>query len=227
MTASVVPAEESQQSLQGVLRWREWSPPGTRGIPANWPPISPPKPAGLPRISRRGRACSKSLPGRVISRVEIGRLGPYRITGLDISRSFVRIASEHAAKSGFDIEFLEGDAAAMPFADDTFDFIVCRAAFKNFAEPAGAMREMYRVLNPGGAALIIDMRGDTSNAALDGAVDDMHLSMIGGLMTRIIFRQLRNRAYAKSDIQKMAAATPFGSADISETPIGFDTWLRK
>ncbi len=166
-------------------------------------------------------------PGPGYLAVELARLGPYRITGLDISQSFVRIASQHAAKSGFDIEFLQGDAAAMPFADETFDFIVCRAAFKNFADPAGAMREMYRVLNPGGNALIIDMRGDASNAALDRAVDDMHLGMIGGLMTRIIFRQLRNRAYAKSDIQRMAAATAFGGADIAETPIGFDIWLRK
>jgi len=152
---------------------------------------------------------------------------PYRITGLDISHSFVRIASEHAARSGFDIEFRRGDAASMPFPDNTFDFIVCRAAFKNFTDAIGAMAEMHRVLSRGGTVLITDMRRDASNASLKTAADDMHLGTAGALLIRFIFRQLRKRAYSSNDIQRTAAATPFGTADIRETPIGFDIWLRK
>ncbi len=52
----------------------------------------------------------------------------------------------------------------MPFESETFDFLLCRAAFKNFTEPLQALREMCRVLKPGGRALIIDLRRDTSTS---------------------------------------------------------------
>ena len=50
----------------------------------------------------------------------------------------------------------------MPFVDNTFDFLLCRAAFKNFAQPVHALQEMCRVLKPGGQGLIIDLRKDAS-----------------------------------------------------------------
>ena len=55
----------------------------------------------------------------------------------------------------------------MPFEDNEFDFVLCRAAFKNFSEPVAALREMHRVLKPGGKALIIDLRRDTPVSASD------------------------------------------------------------
>ena len=56
------------------------------------------------------------------------------------------------------VDFRQGDAAHMPIADGRYDFIICTAAFKNFTDPVGALREMCRVLRPGGKALIIDLR---------------------------------------------------------------------
>ena len=160
--------------------------------------------------------------------VELAKFGRYRISGIDISRSFVRMAAEYARKSGVEVEFRHGDAASLPYPADSFDFIVCRAAFKNFSDPVAALREMHRVLRPGGKALVIDMRRDASNEAIDSTVDAMHLGRIGALLTRAIFKySLRRRAYSKEDFQRMAAATPFGSADIQEAPIGFNVWLRK
>ena len=38
----------------------------------------------------------------------------------------------------------------MPLPENTFDYLVCRAAFKNFSEPGAALGEMHRVLKPGG-----------------------------------------------------------------------------
>src|SRR4030081_255104 len=87
-------------------------------------------------------------PGPGYLAVALARLGSYRITGLAISRSFVRMASEYAARAGVDVAFRQGDAAALPFPDAAFDFVVCRAAFKNFSDPVAALREMHRVLRP-------------------------------------------------------------------------------
>ena len=89
-------------------------------------------------------------PGPGYFSIELAKLDKYEITGLDISKSFVEIARKNAEQAGLRIDFREGNASAMPFKDNTFDFTFCQAAFKNFSEPVKAIAEMYRVLRPGG-----------------------------------------------------------------------------
>jgi ubiquinone/menaquinone biosynthesis C-methylase UbiE len=126
------------------------------------------------------------------------------------------------------VEFHHGDAANTPFTDESFDFIVCRAAFKNFTDPVGALVGMHNVLKPGGEALIIDMSRDASDRDIDELVDDMKLGGLDAFAARAIFKHsLRPRAYSKADFQHMAAATPFGAARIEEKSIGLDVWLSK
>src|ERR1700677_4166226 len=122
------------------------------------------------RLPARGRVL-EIAPGPGYLAIALAKLGDFEIVGLDISRSFVRIASENAAKAGVAVEFTHGDASEMAFPSDKFDFIVCRAAFKNFADPLGALRETHRVLKPGGEALIIDLNRNASNAAIDSEED--------------------------------------------------------
>src|SRR5579871_3701365 len=110
--------------------------------------------AGLPA----GGRVLEVAPGPGYMAIEIARLGDYRVTGLDISHSFVRIAGDNAQRAGVAIDFRWGDAAHMPFEDASFDVVVCRAAFKNFSDPRGAIDEMHRVLKPGGRASIFDLR---------------------------------------------------------------------
>ena len=167
-------------------------------------------------------------PGPGYLAVALARLGPYRVTGLDISHSFVRMARAHAAQAGVAVDFQHGNAAELPFADESFDFVVCRAAFKNFTDPVGAVTEMHRVLRGSGRALIIDMRNDASDSEIDTAVDGMQLDRVNAFITRATFkRMLRKRAYSAQDFQAMAAATPFGRAALEETLIGYDVWLAK
>jgi ubiquinone/menaquinone biosynthesis C-methylase UbiE len=167
-------------------------------------------------------------PGPGYLAVALARLGPYRVTGLDISHSFVRMAREHAGQASVAVDFRHGNAAEMPFADDSFDFVVCRAAFKNFTDPVGAMAEMHRVLRAGGRALVIDMRNDATDSEIDTAVDGMRLDRVNACITRATFkRMLRKRAYSRQDFQAMAAATPFGQAELETTLIGYDVWLAK
>src|SRR5215469_12054331 len=109
-------------------------------------------------------------PGPGYLAIELAQLGSYQIAGLDVSRTFVRIARENAVRARVKVDFQEGDAAAMPFAAEMFDFVICRAAFKNFSNPVGALREIHRVLRPGGRALIIDMRSDASGKSIDNEV---------------------------------------------------------
>jgi ubiquinone/menaquinone biosynthesis C-methylase UbiE len=167
-------------------------------------------------------------PGPGFLAIELAKLGSYHIIGLDISKSFVRIARENAAKAGVEVTFREGNASAMPFDADSFDFIYCRAAFKNFGQPVQAIKEMYRVLKPGGKAVIHDLRSDASPEAINATVQDMGLGRLSALMTRWIFKHmLLKRAYSQQDFRQMAGETPFKTCEINCNQIGLEVSLRK
>jgi len=167
-------------------------------------------------------------PGPGYLAIELARLGTYQVVGLDISASFVQIARAKAEQAGVAAEFHHGDAAHMPFGADSFDFIICRAAFKNFSEPVQALRELHRTLKLGGTALIIDLRGDASPEDIRTAVGNMGLSAINRLLTQWAFKQfLLKNAYTGAEIQQMIAQTPFAGCDIREDSIGMQIWLEK
>jgi len=165
-------------------------------------------------------------PGPGYLAIALAQLG-YQVTGIDVSRSFVRIARENATRDGVSVDFREGDAAAMPFAAELFDFAVCRAAFKNFGDAAGALGEMHRVLRAGGTALIVDLRKDASSKAIADEVAKMKLGPLDAFGTRITLSLLTRRAYSRLDFERMAQASPFSRFDILEGPIGFEVRLVK
>lgn len=53
------------------------------------------------------------------------------------------------------VRFVAGDLTALPFADETFDCITCGWVIEHLADPTPGLREMGRVLRPGGSALIL------------------------------------------------------------------------
>jgi len=167
-------------------------------------------------------------PGPGYLAIEIATRGSYTITGLDISKTFVEIATANARKASVKVDFQHGNASAMPFADDTFDFILCRAAFKNFSQPLEALNEMHRVLKPEGRALIIDLRKDASMGDISAYIKDANVGWANSLIYKVTFRYLLiPRAYSKRQFIEMAADSGFGGAEISESGIGFEITLRK
>ena len=168
-------------------------------------------------------------PGPGYFAIELAKLGAYRVTGLDISRTFVEIATKNTAAAGVSVSFQVGNASAMPFDAESFDFVFCRAAFKNFSEPVVAIREMHRVLKPGGKAVIADLRKDAPPDAIRAAsVRAMNLSWINAWLTRQAFRfLLLKRAYTLDDMRRMAAETPFGVCEIECDLIGMEVTLTK
>src|SRR6266508_4793927 len=160
--------------------------------------------------------------------IELAKLGDYKITGLDISKSFVEIARKNAREAGLKIDFREGNASAMPFEDKTFDFTFCQAAFKNFSEPVKAIAEMYRVLRPGGISVIADLRRDASREEMDREVKGMGLNRINEFLVRWTFDQMLLKSdYSVDEIKKMLSQTPFGKGKIDVDGVGFQVWLEK
>ena len=167
-------------------------------------------------------------PGPGYLAIEIAKMGDYRVSGLDISHSFVRIAAGNARKAGVSVDFRHGDAAHMPFPDESFDFVVCRAAFKNFSDPVGALNEIHRVLVHGGRASIIDLRKDASLADIDDEVAGMHLSALNAKLTKWTFRaMLLKSAYTREAIDAMVSQSRFAKGEISQDGIGFELRLAK
>jgi len=186
----------------------------------------------LARTTAEGLAPRSSVlevaPGPGYFAIELAKIGDYRITGLDISETFVEIARANAAEAHVRVDFRKGNAAEMPFPDDTFDFLLCRAAFKNFSEPGRALNEMYRVLKRGGRALIIDLRRDASNESITKAVDEMHVGAVNGFVTKMTFRHmLLKRAYTRDEFEEMIAETKFAGVEIRDSLIGFEIALTK
>jgi ubiquinone/menaquinone biosynthesis C-methylase UbiE len=164
-------------------------------------------------------------PGPGFCAVELAKSG-YRVTGLDISRSFVRIARQNADNVGVTVDFQHGNASQMPFPDASFDFVVCTAAFKNFSDPIGALNEIHRVLRPGGQASIYDLRKDATRDEIATEVRHMRLSRFNALLTRWTFRMvLLKRAYTRAALEMMAANSRFRTCQIDVDGIGFDLRL--
>jgi ubiquinone/menaquinone biosynthesis C-methylase UbiE len=175
-----------------------------------------------------GGAVLEVAPGPGYLCIELARHGAGRVAGVDISRSFVRIAGENARRAGVSVELAHGDAAHLPHPDASFDQVVCVAAFKNFTDPVGALDEMYRVLRPGGGASIYDLRKDASPVEIEAEVARMELSPVNSFITRLTFRHflLRN-AYTREALERMAARSRFGGGQILPSGIGLELRLAR
>jgi ubiquinone/menaquinone biosynthesis C-methylase UbiE len=165
-------------------------------------------------------------PGPGYLAIEMARLG-FHVSGLDISRSFVEIARDNARQAAVNVDFRLGDAASLPFEEESFDLIVCQAAFKNFARPGGALDEMHRVLRGGGTAVIQDMRRDASGADIDQEVKQMGLSRLNAFMTKRALTMLRRRAYSPAQFERLATDSPFRTCDIQREGVGMEVRLTK
>lgn len=179
--------------------------------------------SGLPA----GAAVLEVAPGPGYLAIEMARPGHVHVTGLDISRTFVRIASDNARESGVTVDFRQGDAARMPFDGESFDLVVCQAAFKNFTLPRSALAEMHRVLRTGGTAVIQDMSRDASHAEIDEEVKGMELGRLSAFTTRATLEALRNRAYSAAQFERLAIESPFRRCEIKKTGIGLEVRLKK
>lgn len=76
-----------------------------------------------------------------------------QIIGVDFSEKMLEIAR----KKHPDIEFLEADCTKLPFNNESFDLCVISFGLRNIEEMEKALKEIYRVLKPGGIFINIDL----------------------------------------------------------------------
>ena len=83
-----------------------------------------------------------------------------RVVACDLTEPMLAAARAHVrSRGGSSIEFVAGDAGVLPFRDESFDVVTCRTAAHHFADVAAAVRQIHRVLRPGGSLLLQDILG--------------------------------------------------------------------
>lgn len=92
----------------------------------------------------------------VVARLAADRVGPAgNVTGADVNAGMLAVARTVAASSGrTSIQWNETAAEALPLPDASYDVVFCQLALQFFADKAAALREMRRVLAPGGRAYV-------------------------------------------------------------------------
>lgn len=86
-------------------------------------------------------------------------LHPEQLIGADISEGMMQIGREKVAHIGLDkiISFEKEDCLALSYSDDSFDAITTAFGIRNFADLDKGLKEMCRVLKPGGHLSIVEL----------------------------------------------------------------------
>ncbi len=137
-----------------------------------------------------------------------------RVVGADLSRTMLRLAVDKLLRRGDGsrarVDLVNAPAEALPFADATFDGIVIAFGIRNVPDYRAGLREMRRVLRPGGRACILEF--STPPSRLLWKVYNYYfynvLPCIGGLLTR------RRQAYRylTTSVTEFPGPRAFGAA---------------
>jgi SAM-dependent methyltransferase len=98
-------------------------------------------------------ACGSGEPSISIAE-RLGSTG--QVIGIDMAGAPLEVARERACKRGLaNVEYMQGDVHALPFADAHFDRVTSRLGVMFFADLPKALRELLRVLKPGGRVALL------------------------------------------------------------------------
>jgi ubiquinone/menaquinone biosynthesis C-methylase UbiE len=130
-----------------------------------------------------------------------------RVVGADISSQALRLLRERYRA----VEGVEADLAALPFDDATFDVVVAITVLYHVDDDRSAVRELARVLRPGGVTLHIEPSMPSLRRAHDAVVDGRRRYRIGELTALLEDAGLtvRRATYVHSYLVPFAAALAF------------------
>jgi len=124
-------------------------------------------------------------------------------TGIDITPAMLEQARAAQQRTeAANVDWREGDAAALPFADDAFDIVASRAAFHHFSSSAQVMAEMVRVCRPGGRMMVIDITPDEGKSAAYDRMERLRDPSHG-------------HAHSIVELSRMAAALGLGQPQVA------------
>lgn len=124
------------------------------------------------------------------------------VVGLDCGIEMVAEARRRAAGTGVPVEFIQGDAQALDFADNTFDRARAERVLIHLPDAAAAIRELVRVTRPGGLVVLSDIDGGTIflNSTKKRLATDLVLALTDDLTNGWMGRQM-HRHLAEAGLQ--------------------------
>jgi demethylmenaquinone methyltransferase/2-methoxy-6-polyprenyl-1,4-benzoquinol methylase len=127
-----------------------------------------------------------------------------RVIGLDITRRMIELAREKHAPEPLALQFVVGDMLALPFPPASFDLVTTGYGLRNVPNLDVALREIERVLKPGGQVLSLDF-----NRPSNGLVRTAYLSyleVVGGALGWILHRDPDTYRYIPASIRQYPGA---------------------
>lgn len=102
-------------------------------------------------------------------------LGPKRMVGMDLAKNAVRFAQKNFKQPN--LEYRQGNAEALPFPDESFDVVINVESSHAYGSVPNFLKEVRRVLRPGGVFLITDMRGEPGLKLLKEQLQDSGMQL--------------------------------------------------
>ncbi|QOR74790.1 bifunctional demethylmenaquinone methyltransferase/2-methoxy-6-polyprenyl-1,4-benzoquinol methylase UbiE [Cruoricaptor ignavus] len=130
-----------------------------------------------------------------------------QVTGLDLSQQMLNVGTEKIKNAGLStgIRMMKGDAENLPFQDDTFDAVSVAFGVRNFENLEMGLREMRRVVKPGGSVFILEF------SQVEGILRPLYQFYFKNILPRIGRLVSRdNRAYTY--LPDSVNAFPYGDA---------------
>lgn len=127
-----------------------------------------------------------------------------RLTGIDLSEQMLALASTRARELGREVELRQGDAHVLPFADATFDTVVCTFGLCAIPDIDAALDEMTRVLRPGGKLILVDHVASSSRVArgVQRALEVVTVPMASEHFLRRPVTKVTQRAFTIENAQR-------------------------
>lgn len=131
-----------------------------------------------------------------------------RVVGVDFCRPMLELASGKSSASARPIPFVEGDALTLPFADCSFDAVSIGFGLRNLAGVEDGLRELCRVLRPGGAVAILEFSKPVvpGFSALFQFYFTRLLPLVGGIVSgsRVAYEYLPDSVSKFPDQERLA-----------------------
>jgi demethylmenaquinone methyltransferase/2-methoxy-6-polyprenyl-1,4-benzoquinol methylase len=91
------------------------------------------------------------------------KLNPEKIIGVDISSGMLEVGKQKVIKRNLEnkIELILGDSEGLPFEDNKFDAVIVSFGVRNFENLEKGLKDMHRVLKPGGKTVILEFSKPT------------------------------------------------------------------
>jgi ubiquinone/menaquinone biosynthesis C-methylase UbiE len=150
------------------------------------------------------------------------RLPSLDIWGIDIAPTMIELAREHASVSpaAGRLHFEVADVEKLPFPDGHFDAVISSGSIKHWPDPLAGLRELYRVLAPGGRAFI----GEMNRLAPADAVAS-NRTRIRHWVFRLIYPRVFAKALSPDEARSVFEESPFGAPVSERTLLDGCFWL--